>query len=190
MTEHRHVRALVGAEWRDGAGTFPATSPGSGEVFATIEEGDAALADAAVRAAAGAAAGWARVAPAERAAHLHEIERLVGAQREELAVLLTRDQGKPLEAEAAFDEVDELAEYFSMAAEDAKRTAGAIPPSVTSGRRVLVQRVPLGVVGVVSPWNWPYTMGAEVFAPAMAAGNTVVGSQPPARARAPGSWQS
>src|SRR5580704_1478694 len=85
---------------------------------------------------------------------------------------LAVDQGKPL-AEA-FDEVDELAEYFRMAAEDAKRRAGALPASVSSDRRILTLRVPLGVIGVVSPWNWPYTMGAEVFAPAIAAGNTVV----------------
>jgi succinate-semialdehyde dehydrogenase/glutarate-semialdehyde dehydrogenase len=61
-----------------------------------------------------------------------------------------------------------------MAAEDSKRMAGAIPPSTDAQRRVLTQRLPLGVVGVISPWNWPYTMGAELFAPALAAGNTVV----------------
>jgi succinate-semialdehyde dehydrogenase/glutarate-semialdehyde dehydrogenase len=61
-----------------------------------------------------------------------------------------------------------------MAAEDSKRMAGAIPPSTDAQRRVLTQRLPLGVVGVISPWNWPYTLGAELFAPALAAGNTVV----------------
>ncbi len=61
-----------------------------------------------------------------------------------------------------------------MAAADGQRLAGQIPPSASAGRRVLVRRVPLGVVGVISPWNWPYTMGAEIFAPALAAGNTVV----------------
>src|SRR5579862_2636297 len=61
-----------------------------------------------------------------------------------------------------------------MAAEDAIRLAGGAPPSISAARRVLTLRVPLGVIGVVSPWNWPYTMGAEIFAPAMAAGNTVV----------------
>ena len=51
---------------------------------------------------------------------------------------------------------------------------GGFPPSTSAGRRVITARVPLGVVGVISPWNWPYTMGAELFAPALAAGNTVV----------------
>jgi succinate-semialdehyde dehydrogenase/glutarate-semialdehyde dehydrogenase len=94
-------------------------------------------------------------------------------RREDLARALTEDQGKPLVLEA-YDEVDELALYLTMAGEEAKRLEGSIPPSVSGARRALTLRVPLGVVGVVSPWNWPYTMGAEVFAPALAAGNTVV----------------
>jgi succinate-semialdehyde dehydrogenase/glutarate-semialdehyde dehydrogenase len=94
-------------------------------------------------------------------------------RRDELARALTQDQGKPLAAEAC-DEVDELAVYFTMAGEDAKRMAGSLPASTAADRRVLTARVPLGVIGVVSPWNWPYTMGAEIFAPALAAGNTVV----------------
>src|SRR5262249_58591548 len=64
--------------------------------------------------------------------------------------------------------------YCRMAGDDAKRNDGGLPPSISAERRVLVCRVPLGVVAVVSPWNWPYTMGAELFAPALAAGNTVV----------------
>jgi succinate-semialdehyde dehydrogenase/glutarate-semialdehyde dehydrogenase len=61
-----------------------------------------------------------------------------------------------------------------MAAADAVRMNGGAPPSVSPDRRVLTLRVPLGVVGVISPWNWPYTMGAELFAPALAAGNAVI----------------
>ncbi|MST34809.1 aldehyde dehydrogenase family protein, partial [Acidimicrobiaceae bacterium USS-CC1] len=76
-------------------------------------------------------------------------------------------------AESA-DEVDELVVYFRSAGEDATRLAGAAPPSVSPDRRALLRRVPLGVVGVVVPWNWPYTMAAELVAPALAAGNTVV----------------
>ncbi len=87
--------------------------------------------------------------------------------------MLTEDQGKPLATEA-YDEVDELAVYFQMAAADARRSGGAYPPSTSAGRWVITARVPLGVVGVISPWNWPYTMGAELFAPALAAGNAVV----------------
>jgi acyl-CoA reductase-like NAD-dependent aldehyde dehydrogenase len=61
-----------------------------------------------------------------------------------------------------------------MASQDAVRVHGELMPSVSAERRALTMRVPLGVVGVVTPWNWPYTMMAELVAPALAAGNTVV----------------
>jgi succinate-semialdehyde dehydrogenase/glutarate-semialdehyde dehydrogenase len=89
--------------------------------------------------------------------------------------MLTLDQGKPLHSEA-YDEVGELEEYFRMAAADATRIEGLMPPSADAGKRVLVYRVPRGVVGAVTPWNWPYTMPAEILAPALAAGNAVVWS--------------
>src|SRR5215469_11161577 len=118
-------------------------------------------------------AGWSALSPFDRAAACEAIAAGIANRRDELARALTEDQGKPLAAEA-YDEVDELAVYFTMAAEDAKRMAGSLPGSTSAERRVLCSRVPLGVVGVVSPWNWPYTMGAEIFAPALAAGNPVV----------------
>jgi acyl-CoA reductase-like NAD-dependent aldehyde dehydrogenase len=173
MSELPEVHALVGGHLERGTALFPAVSPSSGETFAMVTEGDRALACAAVESAAGAAGAWAATPAVERAACLHEIAASVRSRRDELAVALTTDQGKPLLAES-YDEVDELAQYFTMAAEDATRLEGALPPSVSAGRRALVYRVPLGVVGVVSPWNWPYTMGAELFAPAIAAGNAVV----------------
>src|SRR5262249_22596686 len=115
---------------------------------------------------------WAAASPFDRAQCCEQVAEAVLAARAELTDMLTRDQGKPL-AEAA-DEVDELAVYFRMAAADARRLAGELPASTSAERRILTARVPLGVVGVVSPWNWPYTMGAEILAPAMAAGNAVI----------------
>jgi acyl-CoA reductase-like NAD-dependent aldehyde dehydrogenase len=170
---HEHLLYIDGA-WRGGgAGTADAVSPATGETFATVAVADPADVDDAVRAAAAAWPAWAGTSAFDRARWCEQVIAGIGRRREELARALTLDQGKPLVAEA-FDEVDELAEYFRMAGEDAKRRAGGLPESVSAGRRILVERVPLGVIGVVSPWNWPYTMGAEVFAPALAAGNTVV----------------
>ena len=126
-----------------------------------------------MRAAARAWPAWAAASPFDRAAWCERVAAAIAARRDELARVLTLDQGKPLAAEA-YDEVDELAGYFRMAAADARRLDGAAPPSASAGRRVVTARVPLGVVGVISPWNWPYTMGAELFAPALAAGNAVV----------------
>jgi acyl-CoA reductase-like NAD-dependent aldehyde dehydrogenase len=171
MREHL---LYIGGQWRKGgAGTAAAVSPSSGEEFATVAVGDPGDVDDAVAAAAAAWPRWAGASAFERAAWCESVAAAVTARRDELARALTEDQGKPLAAEA-YDEVDELAVYFTMAAADARRLDGALPPSASAGRRVLTSRVPLGVVGVISPWNWPYTMGAELFAPALAAGNTVV----------------
>jgi acyl-CoA reductase-like NAD-dependent aldehyde dehydrogenase len=170
----REFQLYVDGDWcAGGAGTMPATSPSTGETFATVAVADSADVERAVRAARGAAPSWASRSAFERAHYCHLVTVAIHARRDELARALTEDQGKPLVVEA-YDEVDELAEYFHMAGEDAKRFEGSLPPSTSPDARVLVLRVPLGVVAVVSPWNWPYTMGAEVFAPALAAGNTVV----------------
>lgn len=164
----------IGGRWcSGGAGSTEAVSPSSGSIFGSVAVAGLADVDDAVNAAAAAWPGWAGLPAFERAGHCQRIVAGITAHRDELARVLTQDQGKPLATEA-YDEVDELAAYFTMAGEDAKRITGELPGSTSAARRVLTQRVPLGVVGVVSPWNWPYTMGAEIFAPAMAAGNTVV----------------
>jgi succinate-semialdehyde dehydrogenase/glutarate-semialdehyde dehydrogenase len=164
----------INGDWRGGGGSpAAAVSPSSGETFATVATGAVADVDDAVAAARAAWPGWAAASPFERASWCEKIIAGIRERRDELARALTEDQGKPLAAES-YDEVDELAEYFRMAGEDAKRREGGLPASTSAARRILATRVPLGVVGVVSPWNWPYTMGAELFAPAMAAGNTVV----------------
>jgi len=170
----REYLICVGGAWRQGrAGSAPAVSPATGEAFASVAVASPADVDDAVAAAGAAGPAWAALSAFERAACCRAVAAAIEGRAGDLARALAEDQGKPLEAEAR-DEVSELAEYFRMAAEDAIRLAGGAPPSTSASRRVLTLRVPLGVVGVISPWNWPYTMGAELFAPAMAAGNTVV----------------
>jgi succinate-semialdehyde dehydrogenase/glutarate-semialdehyde dehydrogenase len=165
----------IAGSWTGGAGgaTFEATSPSTGEVLGTIPEGTRDDVDRAIRAAAEAWRGWATSSAFERAAAMERMASIVAERRDDLARTLALDQGKPLEAEAR-DEVEELIAYFTMAAADATRADGVIPPSIDGNKRVLVQRVPRGVVGVISPWNWPYTMPAEIVAPALAYGNAVV----------------
>src|SRR5260370_22432249 len=92
---------------------------------------------------------------------------------EELGHVLTLAQGKPLFAEA-LGEVDEAAEYFRIAAEDLKRLEGHVLQSASPSKLVLARHYPRGVYGIITPWNWPLTMAAELIAPALAAGNTVV----------------
>jgi acyl-CoA reductase-like NAD-dependent aldehyde dehydrogenase len=161
--------------WRNAASgeTFEATSPATGARIGTLSKGGREDARRAIDAAAKAAPAWGRTSAFERAAALERIAQSIEALRDDLARTLTLDQGKPLHAEA-YGEVDELVLYFRMAAADATRIEGLLPPSVDPQKRVLVYRVPKGVVGVITPWNWPYTMPAELIAPALAAGNAVV----------------
>jgi succinate-semialdehyde dehydrogenase/glutarate-semialdehyde dehydrogenase len=168
-------KMLIGGEWIDSASgaTFEATSPSTGEVIARVPEGGREDAQGAIAAANAAWRDWSSRSAFERAAAMRRVAEIVRDRRDDLAGTLSLDQGKPLRAEAN-DEVEELIAYFEMASADATRIEGLIPPSVDAGKRVLVYRVPRGVVGVISPWNWPYTMPGELLAPALAYGNAVV----------------
>jgi succinate-semialdehyde dehydrogenase/glutarate-semialdehyde dehydrogenase len=179
-TEHQ---MFIGGGWRPAATgeSSTATSPATGETIGTVPSGDREDARAAIGAARESADAWARLTAFERAAKMHAVGDVIEARRDVLARTLTLDQGKPLAAEA-YDEVDELIEYWRMAAEDAKRLGGELPNSFSPGKRVLLARRARGVVGVISPWNWPYTMPAELIAPALACGNAVVWTPAPSTA--------
>jgi acyl-CoA reductase-like NAD-dependent aldehyde dehydrogenase len=171
-----HAATLyIDGRWRSaGSGaTFPATNPATGSAIGQVSAGGRADANAAIEAAHRAASAWGRTSPFERAAVLERIASAIADRKDQLAEALTHDQGKPLQAES-YGEVDELIQYFKMSAAEATRIEGLMPPSVDPNKRVLIQRVPKGVVGVITPWNWPYTMPAELIAPALAAGNAVI----------------
>ena len=183
MTTDTVQQMFIAGGWQDSASgeTFDATSPATGELIASVPQGDRDDARRAIAAAREAADGWGRLTAFERAAKMHAIGDIIESRRDQLARTLTLDQGKPLRAEA-YDEVDELVEYWRMAAEDAKRLGGELPNSFSPGKRVMLMRRPRGVVGVISPWNWPYTMPAELIAPALASGNAVVWTPAPSTA--------
>ena len=166
---------FIDGEWCDAASgaTVEATSPATGESLGPVAEGGREDARRAIAAANAAFPAWAARTGFERAALLHRVADVCERRADELARVLTLDQGKPLKAEAE-GEVGELVEFFRMAAEDGKRVEGTIPESAAPGRRVLLLRRPLGVLGLITPWNWPYTMPAEILAPALACGNCVV----------------
>ncbi len=174
------VQLFIDGDWvdaEDGA-TFDAVAPSTGDVIGTVAEGTRADAGRAIEAANRAWPGWAARSAFDRAAAMDRVADVIDERRDDLARTLTLDQGKPLRAEAR-DEVDELLVYFEMAAADARRMEGLMPPSVDANKRVLLYRVPRGVVSIISPWNWPYTMPAEILAPAIAYGNTVVWAPAP-----------
>jgi len=152
--------------------TFTADSPATGEAIAEVPQGAREDAQLAIGAANRAADSWSRTTAFERAAVMHRVADVIESRREELVHTLTLDQGKPLHESR--DEVEELIAYWRNAAEDGKRLEGRLANSFTPGKRVLLVRRPRGVIGVITPWNWPYTMPAELIAPALASGNTVV----------------
>jgi len=177
------TRMFIDGEWREATSgaTVEASSPATGESLGPVAEGDRVDARLAIAAANAAFPSWGARTGFERAEFLHRAADVMESRADELARILTLDQGKPLKAEAEV-EVGELVEFFRMAAEDGKRVEGSIPQSGAPGRRVLLVRRPLGVLGLITPWNWPYTMPAEVLAPALACGNTVVWTPAPSTA--------
>jgi acyl-CoA reductase-like NAD-dependent aldehyde dehydrogenase len=171
----RDYEMVIGGAWAESesGARFEATSPATGESLGTVPEGTREDAQRAIAAANAARRDWAARSAFERASAMERVAVVIESRRDELARVLTLDQGKPLHAEA-YGEVEELIVYWRMAAADATRLQGTMPPSVDAKKRILAYRVPRGVVGVITPWNWPYTMPAELIAPALAAGNTVV----------------
>ncbi len=165
----------VAGEWGESTSgaRMEASSPATGEAIGTVPEGTREDAQRAIAAANAAWRDWSARSAFERAEAMNRVADLIEERRDELARTLTLDQGKPLHAES-YGEVEELVGYWRMAAADATRLEGSMPPSVDAGKRVLAYRVPRGVVGVITPWNWPYTMPAELVAPALASGNAVV----------------
>jgi succinate-semialdehyde dehydrogenase/glutarate-semialdehyde dehydrogenase len=173
----------IGGRWSEASSgeRADAVSPATGEVIGTVAQGTREDVDRAAQAARDAWPGWAARSAFERAAALERVADALDRRRDDLARTLSVDQGKPLATEARA-EVDEAIEYARMAAGDVRRLDGLMPPSVSADKRVLVYRVPRGVVSAITPWNWPYAMAAELIAPAIAAGNAVVWTPAPTTA--------
>jgi succinate-semialdehyde dehydrogenase/glutarate-semialdehyde dehydrogenase len=152
--------------------TFTAESPATGAAIGEVPLGSREDAQLAIGVANRAADGWSRLTAFDRAAALGRVANVIEGRKDELAHTLTLDQGKPLHESR--DEVEELVAYWRNAAEDGKRLEGRLANSMSPGKRVLLVRRPRGVIGVITPWNWPYTMPAELIAPSLASGNTVV----------------
>ena len=165
---------FIDGQWRDAidGGTFEVTDPATGEVLGEVPDGGREDALAAVEAADGAFAGWAATTAHERAAVLRRAHDLLLGRGDELATLMTREMGKPLRA--AHAEVAYAAEFLQYYAEEATRVVGEWLPSARPRQRFLVLREPVGVVGAITPWNYPVSMLTRKLAPALAAGCTVV----------------
>lgn len=146
--------------------------PANGQVLGSAPKLTAAHARQAVDAAAAAFPGWRALLPRERAELLMEWRRLMLACADELAMIMTREQGKPLGD--ARGEIEYGAEFVRWFAEEANRAYGEVIPAHLPGRKMLVQREPIGVAALVTPWNFPSAMLTRKAAAALAAGCTVV----------------
>ena len=176
LADRRLLRELayVGGRWTAGAGgqSFEVTDPATGANLAWVASVGAAETRQAVAAAAAAFPAWRALLPQARARILRQWFELIVAARDDLALLMTLEQGKPL-AEAR-GEIDYAASFVEWFAEEAKRLNAESITSHLAGAEMIVRREPLGVAALVTPWNFPSAMLTRKAAAALAAGCTVV----------------
>lgn len=164
----------IDGQWvsADSGATLPVTNPATGELLGTAPNMGAAETRRAIAAGAAAMPAWAAKTAKERAAVLRRWHDLMMANQEDLAVLMTAEQGKPL-AEAR-GEVAYAASFLEWFAEEGKRLYGEIVPGHQPDKRIVVLRQPVGVVAAITPWNFPAAMITRKVGPALAAGCPIV----------------
>jgi succinate-semialdehyde dehydrogenase/glutarate-semialdehyde dehydrogenase len=165
---------LIGGEWVEarGGGRFDVTDPATGEPTGSVPNAGAEDVRAAIDAAADAFPGWSGLAAIERARVLRRAADVIRERKDEIARVMTTEQGKPL-AEAA-GEVDYAAGFLEWFGGEAERVYGQVVPAANPSSRVLVLRQPVGVTAAITPWNFPAAMMTRKLGPAMAAGCTSV----------------
>ena len=165
---------FIDGTWRAGAagGSFDVCDPSNGATIARVSDGGRTDCRAAIESAERALPAWSTTTAYERAQVLLVAHRLMLERANELAELMTTEQGKPLRS--ARTEVTYAADFMIWFAEEAKRNYGRTIPSARVDQRFLVMHQAVGVVGAITPWNYPISMVTRKVAPALAAGCTVV----------------
>ena len=173
-TDLLKTQMLIGGVWRHAASgaTLDVIDPATQAPVGTVPNAGAAGTRAAIDAAAAAYPAWKAKPNAERAKLIEAWHDLMLKHLDDLALILTSEQGKPL-AEAQ-GEIRYGASFVKWFAEEARRIGGATIPAPTADRRILVLKEPVGVCGIITPWNFPNAMITRKIAPALAAGCTVV----------------
>ncbi|MGE5745639.1 MAG: aldehyde dehydrogenase family protein [Solirubrobacterales bacterium] len=168
------TRLLIAGELVPGNGAaLQVENPYTEETIAAVATADPDQLDAAISAARGASREWARTPAVERGELLHDVATRLRARTDELAATMTLEGGKPLVENA--DEVGWTAACFDYYAEIGRDSAGRVIPSIESSQLSLVVKEPLGVIGCIVPWNYPLLLLAWKVAPALAAGNALIG---------------
>lgn len=162
----------INGQWLTDRAVFPVTNPATGETIGEVPDCTDSDIEAAIAGAVAAFAEWRKTTAYHRAQLLYRAWELMIRRKRELAELMTREQGKPLKA--SLNEVQYGADFLLWFAEEAKRVYGHSIPSARDNQRFMVQKVPVGVVGAITPWNYPVSMITRKLAPALAAGCTVI----------------
>jgi len=165
-------RALIGGEWVGSGKTFAVTNPATGAELAQVPDLDAAATRRAIEAASAALPAWRKKTAKERAAILRKWHELMLANQEDLAAIMTAEQGKPLSESRG--EIAYAASFLEWFGEEAKRVYGDIIPTPWADKRMLVTKEPVGVCAAITPWNFPAAMLARKVGAALAAGCTMV----------------
>lgn len=176
LADRRLLRELayVDGHWTasDAAKSFEVTDPATGTTVAFVAALDAGQTTRAIDAAARAFPAWRSLLPQERSKILRKWFELIIAAKDDLALLMTLEQGKPLQE--SLGEIDYAASFVEWYAEEAKRLNAESVTSHLPNAEMMVRREPIGIVGVVTPWNFPSAMLTRKAAAALAAGCTIV----------------
>ena len=168
----RYARGLyIGGEWHPGA-DIDVVDPSTESVLAKVASASVEDALACVDAAAAAAPGWRNTPPRQRSEILRRCFVLMTERHEELATLISLENGKSLTD--ARGEVTYAAEFFRWYAEEAVRIGGEFRTAPSGANRILVDQEPIGIAVLITPWNFPAAMATRKIAPALAAGCTVI----------------
>jgi succinate-semialdehyde dehydrogenase/glutarate-semialdehyde dehydrogenase len=174
VVEGVKTQLFIGGQWRNASGgaTLDVEDPATGETIASVADATNADADAALAAATEAFATWRNVAPRERADILRRAYDLINERKDELALLMTLEMGKPVSESLA--EITYANNFFRWYSEEAVRINGRFTINETGKGRVLTMRQPIGPCVFITPWNFPLAMGTRKIGPALAAGCTCV----------------
>jgi succinate-semialdehyde dehydrogenase/glutarate-semialdehyde dehydrogenase len=166
-------KSYINGEWVSGrTETFEVLNPADGSVVAEINNGDGHTVHQAIDAAHNAFKPWSKKSAKERSVIMQQWYGLIIENREYIAKIMTLESGKPINESRG--EIDYGAAFIQWFAEEAKRLYGDIIPGYTTDRRIMVIKQPIGVVGAITPWNFPLAMITRKVSPALAAGCTVV----------------
>ncbi|WP_144392777.1 NAD-dependent succinate-semialdehyde dehydrogenase [Pleionea sediminis] len=171
-TQLLKTQSFINGAWLESTKTYAVFNPADNSEICKVNDDGAAQVELAVTAARAAQTKWSRITALEKHDILIDWYQLIMKHQDDLATIMTYEQGKPLAESKA--EIAYGAKFIQWYAEEAKRVNGEILPAPSNDRRISVIKQPIGVVGMITPWNFPSSMLTRKAGPALAAGCTVV----------------